>query len=98
MRQVLAVVLILVCSVVESEAQARRGRAEASGRSVEELTVSLEKQEWEAVRHKDYKKFESFLAEDFYDVFPNGQAVTKTELMQNYIRGVELVEYSLSGF
>jgi hypothetical protein len=96
MRQVLAVLLILVCGVVEAEAQARQSGA--GGRSLEELIVSLEKQEWEAVRQKDYKKFESFLAEDFYDVFPNGQAVTKTELMQNYIRGVELVEYSLSGF
>jgi len=67
-------------------------------KSTEEMLISYEKQSWEAVKRKDYKTFESFLADDFYDIFASGKAVTKLELLQNYIHGVNLIDYSLSDF
>jgi hypothetical protein len=60
--------------------------------------IGLEMQSWEAVKQKDYKKFASFIADDFLDIFSNGQAVTKRELLEKYIRGVDLIDYSLSKF
>jgi hypothetical protein len=63
-----------------------------------EQLSSLEKQSWEAVRKKEFAQFESFLADDFFDVFPNGKIVGKRELMDHYIRGVDLKEYTLSDF
>lgn len=67
-------------------------------KSTELLLISYEHHSWEAVKQKDYKKFESLLADDFCDIFSNGQVVTKPELLKTYIRGVELLDYSLSKF
>ena len=64
----------------------------------EKTLIRYEHQSWEAVKQKDYKKFSSFLAPDFYDVFSNGQTVGKQELLDKYVRGVNLVDYSLSSF
>jgi hypothetical protein len=94
----LLVVLLMTCGACVCEAQARRRRGAAREKSVEKTLVSYERRSWEAVKRKDYEAFESFLAEDFYDIFSNGQTVTKTELMRDYMRGVELVDYSLSKF
>jgi hypothetical protein len=98
MRQILLAALLLLGCAATATAQTRKARAGSGGKTVEETLVAYEKQSWEAVRRKDYKTFEGFLADDFYDVFSNGQAVNKTELMQNYIRGVDLIDYSLSNF
>ena len=96
MKRILLIVLLVTCGAVVCEAQARGGSK--NGKSVEATLVSNERRSWESVKRKDYKTFESFVAEDFYDIFPNGRAVTKTELMRDYIRGVELLDYSLTNF
>jgi hypothetical protein len=99
MKQTLFVALLMVTLLTVCAAQTGKKKPIAFGNmSTEELLVTYEKQSWEAVKRKDYKTFESFLAEDFYDVFPNGQVINKSELMQNYIRGVDLIDYSLSHF
>jgi hypothetical protein len=98
MKRMLLVILLTSCYAGVCEAQARKARGAVAGKAVEETLVSYERRSWEAVKRKDYETFGSFLAEDFYDIFPDGQVVTKTELMRDYIRGVELIEYSLSNF
>jgi hypothetical protein len=98
MKRIILVILLTTCGAAVCAAQTRKMRGESGGESVEDRLVSNERRSWESVKRKDYKTFESFLAEDFYDIFSNGQAVTKTELMRDYIRGVELVDYSLSKF
>lgn len=98
MKRIVLVVLLAACGATVCAAQTRKTRDASGGEPVEERLVSYERRSWEAVKRKDYKTFESFLAEDFYDIFSNGQAVTKTELMRDYIRGVELMDYSLSKF
>ncbi|MFL6282533.1 MAG: nuclear transport factor 2 family protein [Pyrinomonadaceae bacterium] len=98
MKRIILVILLTTCGAAVCAAQTRKTRGESGGESVEDRLVSYERRSWESVKRKDYKTFESFLAEDFYDIFPDGQVVTKTELMRDYIRGVELVDYSLSRF
>lgn len=98
MKQLLLVALLSVSVTATSIAQTQKNQVGSSGKSAEEMLVAYEKQSWEAVKQKDYKTFESFLADDFYDIFSNGQVVTKTELLQNYIRGVDLIDYALSDF
>jgi Domain of unknown function (DUF4440) len=97
MGRILLIIILLIGGAAASSAQARRPRAASARKSVEEMLVSNERRSWEAAKTKDYKTFESFLAEDFRDVFPNGQALTKPELM-SYIRGVDLADYTLSSF
>ncbi len=98
MRHLLPAVALLMCVAGVCVGQGRETRAPGVRKPVGELLVSYEKRSWEAVRRKDYKTFESFLAEDFYDIFAGGKAVTKVELMRDYIRAVDLLDYSLSNF
>jgi hypothetical protein len=53
---------------------------------------------WALVQKKDYERFGELLADDFYDVFSTGKTVDKRELLDRYIRGVELVDFDLSAF
>jgi hypothetical protein len=98
MKRLLIAVLLMTCGTGICSAQARKNARAAGRKSIEETLISNERRSWEAVKRKDYEAFESILAEDFYDIFSNGQAVTKKELMRDYIRGVELIDYSLSKF
>lgn len=41
--------------------------------------------------------FAKFLADDFYDIFPDGQERTKSELLE-FLKGADLKEYHLSHF
>jgi len=72
------------------------GASRAAG--VSDALVARERQSWELVRRKDYAAFGSLLADDFLDVFPTGRIVGKRELLDKYIRGVDLKDYALSGF
>jgi hypothetical protein len=98
MKQLFLIALLMVSAVVTSMAQTGKRRIATEGSVTEERLISYEKLSWEAVKRKDYETFGSFLADDFYDIFANGKAVTKAELLQNYIRGVNLRDYSLSDF
>jgi hypothetical protein len=98
MKRLLLAALLTVSVVAGSTARTEKKRTASSAQATAEVLIAYEKRSWEAVKQKDYKTFESFLADDFYDIFANGQTVTKSELMQNYIRGVELIDYSLKDF
>ena len=98
MRRIIAAGVLLICAACACAAQARGGRVARGAESLEEKLIANERRSWESVKRKDYETFASFLAEDFYDIFPDGKVVTKTELMRDYIRGVELLEYSLTNF
>ena len=98
MKRLLIIALLSITVTAISTAQTGKKQAASSKKSVAEMLIANEKESWEAVKRKDYKTFESFLADDFYDIFANGQVVTKTELMEKYIRGVNLMDYSLSDF
>jgi len=90
MRRLGFTVLVLISLAVAVVAQPKE--------SADQTLINYEKQSWESVKQKDYKKFERFIADDFVDIFSNGQVVNKQELVQKYIRGVDLVDYSLSKF
>ena len=98
MKKLLIIALLSINAAAVCTAQTGKRQVGSGSKSVEEMLIAYEQGSWEAVRRKDYKTFESFLADDFYDIFPNGQVVTKTELLQKYIRGVDLIDYALSDF
>lgn len=59
--------------------------------------IGLETRLWEDARNKNYSDIESLLADDYVDHFPNGRVLGKAESMA-YLRGVDLLEYSLDKF
>ena len=62
-----------------------------------DILIEHEKQTWALIRQKDLEKFASFLAEDFYDIFPDGEERSKSELLQ-VLSDADLKEYELTNF
>jgi hypothetical protein len=59
--------------------------------------IACEKETWRLIQQKDLEGFAAYLAEDFYDIFPDGQERNKAEFLE-FLRDAELKEYHLSNF
>ncbi|MEZ0275777.1 MAG: nuclear transport factor 2 family protein [Roseimicrobium sp.] len=59
--------------------------------------MACENETWSLIKQKDFAGFASYLAEDFYDIFPDGSERSKSEMLQ-FLRGAELKEYRLGNF
>jgi hypothetical protein len=65
--------------------------------STADILVEHEKQTWALIRQKDLEKFATYLAEDFYDIFPDGKERSKSELLA-LLSNADLKEYELTNF
>jgi hypothetical protein len=65
--------------------------------SAADILITQENETWALIQRKDLKGFASYLAEDFYDIFPDGQERTKSELLE-FLRSADLKDYQLSNF
>jgi len=65
--------------------------------SVADTLIACENDTWRLIKQKDLDGFSSYLAEDFYDIFPDGKERTKSELLE-FLRGADLKDYRLSNF
>jgi ketosteroid isomerase-like protein len=65
--------------------------------SAEATLIEHENETWRLIKQKDLVGFARHLAEDFYDIFPDGQERTKSELLE-FLREAELKEFHLSNF
>jgi hypothetical protein len=83
---------VAACLVLASAA------ALAAQTSVDALLIDNERRSWELVKQKDWAALEGLIADDYYDVFANGKVIGKREFVDVYIRGVDLISYSLSDF
>jgi hypothetical protein len=62
-----------------------------------DILVEYEKQTWALIRQKELEKFATYLADDFYDIFPDGKERSKSELLQ-FLSNADLKEYELTNF
>jgi hypothetical protein len=62
-----------------------------------ETLIACENETWRLIKQKDLKGFASYLAEEFYDIFPDGEERAKAELLQ-FLSEAELKDYRLSSF
>jgi uncharacterized protein DUF4440 len=60
-----------------------------------ETLIAYENETWRLIKQKDLKGFASYLAEDFYDIFPDGKERTKSELLE-FLSGADLKDFRLS--
>ena len=65
--------------------------------SVADTLIAYEHETWSLIKQKDLNGFAGYLAEDFYDIFPDGQERTKSELLE-FLRGADLQDYRLNNF
>jgi hypothetical protein len=91
----LAVLTIALLSGACVQTQNQRDRLE--GPSTANELIACEHETWSLIQRKDLAAFASYLAEDFYDIFPDGTERTKSELLE-FLRGADLKEYQLSNF
>jgi ketosteroid isomerase-like protein len=75
--------------------QNQRNRSEPP--SAAETLIAHEQKTWSLIKQKDLKGFASYLADDFYDIFPDGEERTKSELLE-FLSGAELKDFRLSNF
>jgi hypothetical protein len=69
----------------------------AQNLSAKDTLIACENETWSLIKRKDWEGFASYLAEDFYDIFPDGQERTKSELLE-FLGQAELQDYQLSNF
>jgi hypothetical protein len=65
--------------------------------SATDTLIACERETWSLIKRKDLNGFASYLAEDFYDIFPDGTERTKSELLE-FLRGADLKEHQLGNF
>ena len=59
--------------------------------------IACENKTWSLIKRKDLKGFARYLAEEFYDIWPNGEERTKSELLE-FLSKADLKDYRLSHF
>jgi hypothetical protein len=50
--------------------------------SAADTLIHCENETWRLIKQKDLNGFASYLAENFYDIFPDGKERTKSELLK----------------
>jgi hypothetical protein len=75
-----------------------RNQPNSLGRfSPADTLIAYENETWSLIKEKDLQGFASYLAEDFYDTFPDGVERTKSELL-DFLNVADLKDYRLSNF
>jgi Domain of unknown function (DUF4440) len=65
--------------------------------SAADILIACENETWRLIKQKDLDGFANYLAEDFYDIFPDGKERTKSELLK-FLSEADLKDYRLSNF
>src|ERR671928_55762 len=76
-------------------AQGGPPKAKAKAGAVEGLLISNERRTWELYKNKDVKGLAELTAEDYYDIYPAGEAVDKKRYLQDVLE-TEVKDYALS--
>lgn len=98
MRMFGALILLLTLTFAcAPDARAQRGAAAAKNAAVERLLISNEKRTWELYQRKDVKGLAELTAEDYYDIYPDGEAVDKKRYLADVL-DTEVKDYALSDF
>lgn len=94
MRTFATATLILLCALAcTSDALAQA----AKNAAVERLLISNERRTWELYKNRDVKGLAEMTAEDYYDIYPDGEAVDKKRYLADVLE-TEVKDYSLSDF
>jgi hypothetical protein len=72
-------------------------RSRLEGLSPADTLIAYENETWSLIKGKDLQGFASYLAEDFYDIFPDGVERTTSELL-DFLNVADLKDYRLSNF
>ena len=97
MRRLLLQALLTVALMSSACVQMQNQRNPSERLSSADTLIAYENETWSLIKRKDLKGFASYLAEDFYDIFPDGKERTKSELLE-FLSGADLKDYRLNKF
>ena len=99
MRLFAALALLMTALfAVAPEVRAQGGAAKArAAAAVEETLIANEKRTWALYQKKDVKGLAELTAEDYYDIYPAGEAVDKKRYLADVLE-TEVKDYALSDF
>jgi ketosteroid isomerase-like protein len=98
MRLFAALTLLLTCApAVAPHALAQTATGGADPASVEQTLIANEKRTWELYKNKDVRALAELTAEDYYDIYPTGEAVDKKRYLRDVLE-TEVRDYALSDF
>ena len=95
LRQILFTLAFLLAATA-AHAQVRTAGA-GGATEVEAALISNEQRTWELYKKKDVKGLAEMTAEDYYDIYPTGEAVDKKRYLADVLE-TEVKDYSLSDF
>ena len=93
MRKIQIFLLILGLTLVASGSFAQAQKMS----SVEEQLVANMNKAWDAFKNKDEKAFNALVADDCWEVAPNGSVYSKAQILEN-MRNSNITEFSLTDF
>ena len=93
MRLFAALTVLLLASALAAPSSVRAQDAA----SVEQTLVSNERRTWELYKKRDVKGLAELTAEDYYDIYPTGEAVDKKRYLADVLE-TEVKDYALSDF
>jgi hypothetical protein len=96
-RRLVLLALLTVAPMSGACVQMQNQRNPSETHSSADTLIAYENETWRLIKRKDLKGFASYLAEDFYDIFPDGKERTKSELLE-FLSGADLKDYRLSKF
>lgn len=82
---------------MELRVHMQKQRNRSGRRSSADTLIAYEHDTWSLIKRKDLKGFASYLAEEFYDIFPDGEERTKSELLE-FLSRADLKQYRLRNF
>jgi Domain of unknown function (DUF4440) len=97
MRRLLLLAALTVALTNGACVKMQNPRNRSERLSPADTLIACENETWSLIKGKDLKGFASYLAEDFYDIFPDGEERTKSELLK-FLSGADLKGYRLSNF
>ena len=97
MIRLLLVAALTVALMSGACVQMQNQRNHSESLSPANTLIAYENETWRLIKRKDLKGFASYLAEEFYDIFPDGEERTKPELLA-FLSGADLKDYRLSNF
>lgn len=98
MRTSAALILLLTLTFAcAPDVTAQGGASVTKNAAVERLLVSNERRTWELYKNRDVKGLAELTAEDYYDIYPDGEAVGKQRYLADVLE-TEVKDYSLSDF
>jgi hypothetical protein len=97
MRRLLLLAALTVALMSSACVQIQNQRNRSERLSPADTLIACENEIWSLIKRKDLKEFASYLAEDFYDIFPDGEERTKSELLE-FLSGADLKDSRLSNF